>query len=189
VGGRDEAGWFPVGGGDANEEDAEHHEGEVEDAHPEKGVADGLKAVGFEVGHEVGGERGADHGSSAEAHDGEAGGEAGAVWKPFDEGGDGRDVAKAHANAADAAVAEIDEGEGVELDAESGDEEAEAEASGGDEHGFAGAGGLKPLAEERGGDAEDGDGEGEDVADLLMAPGVPLEALKASSGLTKTEKA
>jgi len=67
----------------------------------------------------------------------------------------------------------------VELDAESGDDEAEAEAGGGDEHGLAGAGGLEPLTEERGGDAEDSDGEGEDVADLLVAPG---RAVRSAEG-------
>ncbi len=63
------------------------------------------------MGHEVVGERAADHGAAAEAHDGEAGGEAGAVGEPLDQGGDGRDVAEAEADAADDAVAEIDEGE------------------------------------------------------------------------------
>jgi len=171
VDGRDEAFGLPAGGRDADRENAKHHEEEVNDSHPEEGGADGFETVGLEVSHEVGGERSADHGTSAEAHDGEAGGQAGTVGEPFDERGDGGDVADTEADAANASIAEIDKRQRVELDAKSGDEEAEAEAGGGDEHGLARASSLQPFAEDRCGDAEESDGEGEDVADLLVAPG------------------
>ena len=49
---------FPCGIGDADGEDAEHHEGEVDEAHDDHGVGDGGGAVvarGAEVGHELGG--------------------------------------------------------------------------------------------------------------------------------------
>ena len=174
VGGRRVAIGLPLGIGDADGEDTEHHEGEVEEAHDDHGVGDGGAAVvarGAEVGHELVGEGAANHGSSTEAHDGEAGGEAGAVGEPLDEGGDGGDVAEAEANAADGSVAEVDEPELVGLDAGGGDEEARAEAAGGVEHGAAGAGFFQPGAEDGGGEAEEGDGYGEDVADVLIQVG------------------
>ena len=133
-------------------------------------MAMGLMAGGLEVGHEIVGERSADHGSAAEAHDGEAGGETGTVGEPLDERRYGGDVTEAETYASDEAVAEVEDRQRVQMDAEGRDEEAEAEAAGRDEHRLARTGGLKPLAEERGGDAEDGDGEGEDVADLLLRP-------------------
>ncbi len=161
---------FPAFAGDADGEDSEHHEEEVERAHGHEGVGDGGLAGGFEVGHELVGERAADHGSSTEAHDGEAGGEAGAVGEPLDEGGDGRDVAEAEADASDDSVAEVDEEEIVGGGSGGGDEEAGSEAEGGVEHGAARAGSFKPRSEERGGDAEEGDGDGEDVADVFEVP-------------------
>jgi len=63
------------------------------------------------VGHQLVGERATDHRSAAEAHNGEAGCEAGAIGEPLDEGRDGRDVSQAEANAADDSVAKVDESE------------------------------------------------------------------------------
>jgi hypothetical protein len=65
---------LPAGRGDADGEDAEHHEDEIERAHGNEGHGDDRVAVGLEVGHEVCGERAADHGAAAEAHDGQTGG-------------------------------------------------------------------------------------------------------------------
>ena len=162
---------LPAVARDANGEDTEHHEYEIERSHGDEGVGDGRLAGGFEVGHELVGEGPADHGSAAEAHDGEAGGEAGAVGEPLDEGGDGRDVAESESDASYYAIAEVDERKAVDAGSDGRDEEAATEADCGVEHGAARTGSFEPRAEECGGDAEEGDGDGEDVADLFEVPG------------------
>jgi hypothetical protein len=182
-GGGDPSGGLPAVGRYADGEDAEHHEDEVEDAHGDHGVGNGGLARGFEVGHEVAGERTADHGSAAEAHDGEAGGEAGAVGEPLDEGGDGGDVAEAETDASDDAVAEVDEPKLMAAGSEGGDDEAKAEADGSIEHGAAWAGFFEPGSEERGGDAEDGDGDGEDVADFFEVPRCAVGSMQGEQGI------
>ena len=68
--------------------------------------------------HEPHGERRGDHRAAAEAHDRQAGRHAGPVGKPLDQRRDGRDVAEAEPDAAEDAVAEIDEPELVRGDAE-----------------------------------------------------------------------
>ncbi len=57
--------------------------------------------------HEPAGHGRGDQGSNAEASDGDAGDEAAAVGKPFDENGDGNDITHAEAGASDDAVGEI----------------------------------------------------------------------------------
>src|ERR1700748_3358283 len=96
---------------DADGEDAKHHEDEVEDAHGDPCAGYGRMAARLEEGHEVGAERRADHGAAAKAHDGKAGREPGTVREPLDERRDWRDVAEAEPDAADDAVAKIDEPE------------------------------------------------------------------------------
>ncbi len=92
--------------------------------------------------------------AAAEAHDGHAGGHAGPVGEPGDQRLDRRDIADAEAAAADHAIAEIDDPELVEIDAERGDEEAAAETQRGGEHGFARADPVEPGPGEGGGEAE-----------------------------------
>ncbi len=58
-----------------------------------------------------------------------------------------------------------------------------AEADGGVEHGAARAGPFEPRAEERGGDAEEGDGDGEDVADLFEVPGGAVGGVEGEEGV------
>ena len=79
--------------------------------------------------HQADGQRRADHRAAAEAHDGHAGGHAGAVGEPFDQRRNRRDVAEAQADAADHAVAEINEPELVDVNAQCGDEETAAETA------------------------------------------------------------
>ena len=90
-------------------EHAEHHEDEIDRAHRDERLRDAGRRRRLEVRHQRDGERRADHRTAAEAHDREAGRHARAVGEPLDERRDRRDVAEAEADAADHAVAEIDD--------------------------------------------------------------------------------
>ena len=68
--------------------------------------------------HQPDRERRGDEGGAAEAHDGHAGRHARPVGEPFDQRRHRRDVAEAEAAAAKDAVAEIDDPEIVDIDAE-----------------------------------------------------------------------
>jgi len=85
LGGRGPTFGLPAVLWDADGEDAEHHEDEIKGSHGHHGEGDGRLTSGFEVSHEIVGERAADHGAATKAHDGEAGGKAGAVGEPLDE--------------------------------------------------------------------------------------------------------
>ena len=102
---------LPARGRDTDREDAEHHEDEVEHAHGDHGVRNRWLAGRFEVGHQIVGQRAANHRAAAEAHDGESGGQAGAVREPLNQSGDRRDVAQSQADAANNAIAQIDQRE------------------------------------------------------------------------------
>ena len=111
----------PVGCGNADERDADHHEHEVDDAEGDEEQGQGVSVgeggrdrgpvVAVVGGQELPRQRAGEQRAAAEAHDGETGGETGAVGEPLDEGGDGGDVADAEPDAADDAVAEVDEPE------------------------------------------------------------------------------
>src|SRR5208282_6081458 len=119
-----------------------------------------------EYAHQVDGQRRGDEGGAAEAHDGHAGGHAGPVGEPFDQGRDRRDVADAETATADEAVAEVDYPDVVDIDAAGGDEESTAEAACRREHGAAGSAFLDPAAEDRRRDAKHDDADGEDPTQL-----------------------
>ena len=72
--------------------------------------------------------------------------------------------------AAEDAVAEVDQPELVQVDAERADQKAEPPAERGDDAALARPLALHPLAEEGGGDAQDEDGDGEDPAELGELP-------------------
>ncbi len=183
VGRRHPAFGLPAFRRDADGEDAEHHEEEVENAHRDHGVGNRGMACSLEVGHQLVGQRTADHGAAAEAHDGKAGGKTGAVREPLDERGDRRDVAETEPDAADDAVAEVDERKLMAAGAKRSDDEAEAEAYGRVEHGAARSGLLQPCSEERGRETQDGDGDGEDVTDLFQVPRRAVGAMQRKQGV------
>ena len=125
--GGDPALGMPVDRGDADQPGAEGHGGGVEGGHGEEGFGGALTWVGaggFEMGHELLGEGASDEGASTEAHDGHSCGHAGSIGEPAHEGGDGGDIAEAEADAADQAVADVEEPELVGADSESGEDEA-----------------------------------------------------------------
>ncbi len=123
-----------------------------------------------EDAHQPHRKRRGDEGAAAEAHDGHAGRHAGAVREPFDQRRDRRDVADAERDAAEHAVAEIDDPEIVDVDAERGDEEAAGPAQGGGEHRLARPAFLDPAAEHGRRDAEKENRDGEDPAQLRELP-------------------
>ena len=125
---------------------------------------------GLEVLHQHHRERRRDQGAAAEAHDGHARGHAGAIREPLDQRRYRRDVADAEPAAAQHAVAQIEQPQLMQMNAERGDEEAAAEAQGGGEHGFARTDPFHPTAEHGRGRAEEDDGDGEDPAHLLQIP-------------------
>src|SRR6185437_2113138 len=115
-------------------------------------------------------ERRGDEGAAAEAHDGHAGRHARTVGEPLDQGGDRRDVADAEAEAAEHAIAEIDDPELVYIDADRRQQETAAPAQSGGEHGAARAALLDPAAEQRRGYAEEEDRQAEDPAEIGQSP-------------------
>src|SRR6185437_14105566 len=90
--------------------------------------------------------------------------------EPFDQGRDRRDVADAERDAAEHAVAEIDQPELVGGGADGGDEETAGPAAGGGEHRLARAAFLDPAAEHGRGDAEEEDRDREYPAELGELP-------------------
>ena len=125
--GGDPALGMPVDRGDADQPGAEGHGGGVEGGHGEEGFGGALSWVGaggFEIGHEFLGEGASDESASTETHDGHSCGHAGTIGEPTHEGGDGGDVAEAQSDAADQAVADVEEPELVGADSESGEDEA-----------------------------------------------------------------
>src|SRR4029079_10313235 len=81
-----------------------------------------------------------------------------------------RDVADAERDAAEHAVAEIDQPQIMGVDANGRDEEAAGPAQGGGEHGATRAAFLDPAAEHGRGDAKEEDGDGEDPTELGQLP-------------------
>ena len=109
-----------------------------------------------------GGQGRADHCAAAKAHDGQAGGEASAIRKPFNERGNRGNVAETKADTADDAAAKPHEPELVEVHAQGGQGQTAWPANGGDEAGLARAGAFQPAAEQGSGGTEHDNGQGED---------------------------
>ncbi len=115
---------FHPGCGNADREDAEHHGNKIESAHHQEGLFHAQIVTGCaEVGHKIVGQRSADKSATAKTHDGHASRHARAIREPFDQRGNRRNIAEAKTNAANHAVAQIDEPELVSLDAKGGNEE------------------------------------------------------------------
>ena len=165
-----EAGGFPVGRGHADGEHAEHHKQEIKHAEHKEGFRHAGRCGAFEEVHQGDGERRGQHCAAAEAHNRQAGGHAGFVGKPFHQRGNGADVAQAEADAAEHAVAQIQQPQVVAVHAEGGDEKAQPEADGGGKHGFARPDALHPGAEQGGRRAQHGQRDAEHPADGGQRP-------------------
>ena len=115
-------------------------------------------------------ERRTDHRAPTKAHDGHAGGHPATVREPSNQGAHGRDVPKPKAAAANHSVAEIDEPELVQRDAEAPDDIAAAPTASRHKANLARTDLLKPFAPERGRKPQKNDGNREDPQDLRERP-------------------
>ena len=155
----------------AHDRGADPHEAEIDHAEARRRLPSTPTCVGVEnLLHQPDRERRGDERAAAEAHDRHAGRHAGPVGEPFDQGRDRRDVAEPEADAAEHAVAEIDDPQLVQIDAERGDEEAAAPAKARGEHRAPRAAVLDPAAEHRRRRAQKEDGDGEDPAEIGELP-------------------
>ena len=164
------AGRGPALGWDANDERADHHEGEIDHAHREHRRRHAVKRRRRVVLDECDGERGADERSAAEAHDCRSRRETRAIGEPLDERRDRRDIPDPEPHATDDAVAQEHEREKMQRHARAGDEETTAKEQGCCEHRFARTDAFDPFATKRGSEAEKDDRETEDPADIGNFP-------------------
>ena len=123
-----------------------------------------------ELAHQPDRQRRGDEGAAAKTHDRHSGRHAWAVGKPFDQGRHRRDVADTEPAAAEHAVAEIDEPDIVDVNADRGGNEAAGPAQRRGEHRPARAAFLDPAAEDRCGDAEKENRDRENPAQLGKSP-------------------
>ena len=106
--------------------DAKHHGDKVDRAHDQESLLDAQIVIRAEVVHEVSGQRSAYERASAKAHDRHSCRHARAIREPLDQRRNRRNVANPQANAANHAIAKIDEPELMDLHADSGNKEAAA---------------------------------------------------------------
>ena len=155
----------PAVGGQPHGERAERHHREVDRRQAQEGGRDRVRRRRPERVEQRVGERRRDERAAAEAHDRQPGGQAGTVGEPLDQRRDGRDVADPEADAAEHAVAEVDEPELVERHAAGAHDEAERPEAARDEHRLARPAALHPGAAERGREPEHRDRDREDDRD------------------------
>ena len=136
------------------------HQSHVGKAHDEEGTG---KAVSCgQMLHQRPGQEG----GKAEAHDGQPGGKAPVPGEILHQGGHRSDIAQPQANAADAAVKEIEKGQALQADCQGGAQHARAEESRSQEPAFPGADFFHETAQEACGHAQKQDGNGENPGDF-----------------------
>ena len=133
----------------AHDQRADHHEHEIHAAEHDEGIEHADIGCRRKQAHQPDRQRRSDQGAAAETHDRHPGGHARPIRKPFHQGRDRRDVADAERAAADHAIAEIDDPEIVQVDAERGDQERAGPADAGGEHRLARTALLDPAPEHR----------------------------------------
>ena len=127
-------------------------------------------ACGVEFAHQPHRQRSSYEGAAAEAHDGHSCCHARPVGEPFDQRRYRRDVANTKTAAADHAVADVDDPQIVDIDAERRDEEAAGPAARRREHGAPRSTFLDPAAENGRRHAEEENPQREDPAQLGELP-------------------
>src|SRR5689334_10901262 len=155
---------------DADREDAEHHGDEINRAHGKESLLYAQVVIRFKSCHEIGGQRRANKRPSAKAHDGHASRHTRTVWEPLNQGGNRRDVANAKTNAANHSIAQIDQPELVNMDANGRDEKSATEANSRGKHGLARTCSLQPLAKHSSGKPKKNNRDAKDPAQVSEFP-------------------
>ena len=129
--------------------------------------------------HQPDRKRRGDERAAAEAHDRHTGGHARTVREPFDQGRNRRDVTKPESNAAEHAIAEINDPQHVQIDADRGDDEAARPAKARRKHSAPRPAVLDPAPEHRRRRAQKEDRDGEDPAEISQLPVVRRRMIDA----------
>ena len=106
---------FPALRWHTDEAGPEQHRNRIQNSHDHEGFGNSDGRLRFEMGHEFHPQRRADKSAAAESHDRHARCHAGAVGEPFDQRGNGRDVAESETNVSDDAVTEIKQPKNLQL--------------------------------------------------------------------------
>ena len=161
---------LPARGGDANNHRTDHHEDEVGATENDEGFQHADVSGRGELVHQPDRQRRGDQRAAAEAHDGHPGRHARTIWKPLHQRRDRRDVADAECAAAEHAVAQIDDPELVQGDADGRNHEAAGPQDARREHRLAWSAFLDPAAEHGRRHAEGQHRDGEDPSQLGQFP-------------------
>lgn len=152
---RDVARRFPARRRHAHDDRTDHHEYEIDDAEHDERLGNADMRRGRELTHQPHRQWRGDEGAAAEAHDGHARRHARTVGEPFNQRRNRRDVADTERDAAEHAVAEINEPERMSINAHRRDQKSAGPAQRGGEHRLARTAFLDPAAKHRRRNAEE----------------------------------